>query len=125
MAASFVVLHLESAEALYVAVFLTETLDPASGVDDTLLAGIERMAGGADFNVDAGLANRGARLEAVAAAADDIDFGVVRMDFGFHCGSPAADGECGRPKKGRIMTATAKKNKHRATAAATLLRWIK
>jgi hypothetical protein len=32
-------------------VFLAEALDAASGIDDFLLAGVEGVAGGADFDV--------------------------------------------------------------------------
>src|SRR5690606_11737941 len=52
-----------SAQALDVAVFLAEALDTAGGVDDLLLAGVERMAGRADLDVDARLADGRTRRE--------------------------------------------------------------
>jgi len=122
LAASFAVLHPELTKALYVAVLLTEALDPTRRIDDTLLAGVERVASRADFNSDGRLANRGACLECVAAAANDIDFGVFWMNFCFHFDSPAADGECGRPIKGGIMAVVAKKSKCGPVLAGGLLR---
>ena len=92
VAASSVSLRPELAETLHVAVLLAEALNATSGINDTLLTGVERMASGANFDVDAGLANCGARLERIAAAANNIDFGVFRMDFGFHVCFPG----CGR-----------------------------
>jgi hypothetical protein len=41
------------------AVFLAEALDAAGGVDDLLLAGVEGVAGGADFDVQRLAAGRG------------------------------------------------------------------
>jgi len=67
-----------SGRALDVAVLLTETLDTAGGINDLLLAGVERVAFGADFDVQ-GLGVCGAGLEVVAAAAGDVDFDVVWM----------------------------------------------
>jgi len=69
--------------ALDIAVFLTEALDASGGIDDLLLAGIERMAFGADFYVQRLAAGR-AGLEFVAATARDFDFGVVRVYRFFH-----------------------------------------
>jgi hypothetical protein len=65
------------------AVLLAEALDTAGSVDNLLLAGVERMAGGADFDVqwlDAG----GLSGELVATAAGDFDLAVVRVDGVFH-----------------------------------------
>ena len=74
-----------SGGALNGAVFLTEAFDTAGGVNDLLLAGVERVAFGTDFDVQRFRA-RGAGLEVVAAAAGDADFDVVRMHGVFHDG---------------------------------------
>jgi len=63
--------------------FLTEAFDATGGIDDLLLAGVERMALGADFDVERLAAGR-ASLEFVAATARDIDFDVVRVYRFFH-----------------------------------------
>src|SRR5690606_9647256 len=65
------------------AVALAELVDAAGRVHHLLLAGIERMAGRTDFHVER-LAHGGARLELVAAAAGDVDLGVLRMNGFFH-----------------------------------------
>ena len=67
------------------AVFLAELLDTASSVNNLLLACIERMTLGANFDVHV-LARGGACLELVAATASHVDFSVVRMDLGLHAG---------------------------------------
>ena len=54
---------------------LLETVDPAGRIHDLLLAGVERMAGGADFHLH--LFDGGAGLDNVAARADD--FGVSEV----------------------------------------------
>ena len=69
--------------ALDIAEFLTEAFDAAGGVDDLLLAGIERMAFGADFDVQRLSAGR-TGLEIVAAAARDSNFNIIRVYFCFH-----------------------------------------
>ena len=65
------------------AVLLAEFLNATSGVQDLLLAGVERVAQRANFDVHV-LAIGGARLELVAAAASDVDFFVIRVGFGLH-----------------------------------------
>jgi len=65
------------------AVFLAKTLDATGGVDNFLFAGIERMAGRADFNVKA-LATGGLSLELVATTASDFNLGVLRVNAFFH-----------------------------------------
>ena len=50
------------ASAAAVRVFLAELVDTAAGVDDLLLAGVERMAVGADFDLQI-VADRRARRE--------------------------------------------------------------
>src|SRR5579871_3022000 len=63
-------------------VLLQELLDAALGVHDLLLAGVERMAVGADLHADV-LAGR-TRLEGIAALADDRSRGIVRVNPLFH-----------------------------------------
>src|SRR5437667_10705283 len=64
-------------------VALAELLDATRCIDDLLLAGVERMARRADFNVQR-LVDRRARLERDAAAAGHVNFAVLGMDVGFH-----------------------------------------
>src|SRR6266704_2983823 len=64
-------------------VFLAEFLHAARRIDDLLLARVERVAGRADFHVQI-LAQGRAGLERFSAAADDLDFLVIGMDFDFH-----------------------------------------
>src|SRR5215208_1127674 len=59
-----------------------EPLDPAAGVDQLLLAGVERMAGRADLDVELRL--RGTRVELVAARASNVREYVLRMDLSLH-----------------------------------------
>jgi hypothetical protein len=65
-------------------VFVAELLDAASGIHDLLCAGVERVALGADFNVQVGFAHGGTGLELVAAAACHCDLFVFRVNGGFH-----------------------------------------
>jgi hypothetical protein len=65
------------------AVFLTEFFHATGGIDDLLFAGIERMAQGAHFDMQVPAVG-GTRLEAVSAAASDVDFFVIRVSFGLH-----------------------------------------
>src|SRR5512132_3318564 len=66
------------------AVPLAELVDAARGVDDLLLARVERMALRADFDVQL-LGGRGrAGHELVPAAAGDLHFGILGMDLLFH-----------------------------------------
>src|SRR5882672_9806191 len=64
-------------------VLLAEFIDAAAGIHNFLLAGIERMAIGANFDLQI-LANGRASLEMVAAGASDLDDFVFWMDTGFH-----------------------------------------
>ena len=83
---------------LALAVLLAETFNAASGINDLLLAGPERVAFGADFNVIARLAERGTGGESVAAGAVNLHFGVFGMAFGLHVRFLFyTDGECDRP----------------------------
>src|SRR5690606_29515514 len=63
-------------------VLLAEALDASRGVHELLLPGEERVAVGADIEVE--FAHRGARLPAVAAGALHGRGGVLGMDVGFH-----------------------------------------
>src|SRR5690606_4873841 len=62
---------------------LVEALDTTAGVHNLLLAGIERMAGGADVQIDV-LAQSGAGLDHIAATTGGFDFFVCRMQISFH-----------------------------------------
>src|SRR5262245_8621554 len=64
------------------AVLAVEALDPARGVDELLLAREERMARRAELDVDRLL--RGARLDDIAAGADDLRLLVARMNTFLH-----------------------------------------
>lgn len=65
------------------AVLLAEFFHATSGVQNFLLAGVERMAQRADFNIHV-LANGGAGLELVSTAASNTDFFVIWVGFEFH-----------------------------------------
>ena len=58
---------------------LAEALDATSGIEQTLLAGVERVALRADVGVDLG--DRGARLERISAGALHGGGGVLGMDI--------------------------------------------
>jgi len=64
------------------AVSLLESFHPAGGIDQLLLSGKERMAGGADFGADFRLG--GTALEGVAAQAFHRHFLILGMDSFFH-----------------------------------------
>src|SRR5579859_995428 len=68
------------------AVLLAEFFDATGRVHDFLLAGIEGMAGRADFHVQ-GFAQSGTRSKGIAATAGHCDVGVFGMDFRLHFGS--------------------------------------
>ena len=72
-------------------VLAAEALDAARGVNQLLLAGEERVAIRADFQVDIALVG-GSRSKAVPAGAHDAYLVVSGMDLLFHCktflGSP-------------------------------------
>ena len=59
-----------------------EALDPAAGVDQLLLARVERVAVRADLDVQLGLGRAGREL--VAAGAADVRLDVLGMDLGLH-----------------------------------------
>jgi hypothetical protein len=64
-------------------VLLAEFIDAAAGIHNFLLARVERMAIGANFDLQI-LANGRASLEMVAAGASDRDDFVIWMNAGFH-----------------------------------------
>ena len=64
------------------AVLLVELVNAAAGVDQLLLAGVEGVAVGADFDGDVGLG--GAGLDNCTACAADNGGLVVRMDSFLH-----------------------------------------
>jgi hypothetical protein len=101
--AAFLYTFARSGRTLHGAVFLPEALDAASGIDNLLLACVERMAGGTDFDVQ-GLAAGGAGCEGVATTAGDVDFNVIRVNAGFHVGSFIALAlDFGEPEKRKII----------------------
>lgn len=64
-------------------VFLIELLNATGGVDHLLLAGVEGVAGRADFNVQCFL-HRRVGGEGIATGASDLNFFVIWMDVRFH-----------------------------------------
>lgn len=63
-------------------VFLVELVDTASRLGSLLLAGVERMALGTDFHMDALLS--GTRNKSVAAVAGNGSLIIIRMYTLFH-----------------------------------------
>ena len=68
-------------------VFLLEFLDASRGIDDLLLARVERMAFRTDFDIQV-LGHGRARFERAAATADNAYLFVFRMNFFFHRNAP-------------------------------------
>jgi hypothetical protein len=68
-------------------VLLVELLNAASSIHNLLGAGVERVALGANFNVQR-LVHGGLGLELVATAASYGDLGILRVNVGFHLGFP-------------------------------------
>jgi hypothetical protein len=64
------------------AVLTIEPLHAPCGIDQTLRAGIERMAFGA--NLDADIRRRRSRLEGIATGAGHYAMTVFRMNSSFH-----------------------------------------
>jgi hypothetical protein len=67
----------------FLAIALVEAIDASCGVDELLFSGKERVAGGADFDVQIALLGR-ARLESLAASARYCDIDVFWMNSWFH-----------------------------------------
>jgi hypothetical protein len=76
-------------------VLLAEFVDAAARVDDLLLAGIERMAVRADFDLQI-MTERGTRNERVPAAAGHSRLFVLRVDAGFHGRGRACSASVGK-----------------------------
>src|SRR5262252_4166706 len=84
---------------------LLEPRDAAAGVQDLLLAGVERVAVRADLDVDRvgrGGAPRGERVPAATGHGGDV---VVRVDISLHVGQLLPRAVAGSP--GRAGTGTA------------------
>jgi len=64
-------------------VFASETLDAAGGIEQFLLAGKERVTGGANFNADVALMGRTGHKR-VTARAMDAHFVIARMNGWLH-----------------------------------------
>ena len=73
-------------------VLLAELVDAAGGVEDFLLARVERMAVSTDFHLEIVSQSR-ARLERIPAGAGNTDFFIFGMRIGFH-GSLYPGGFC-------------------------------
>jgi hypothetical protein len=69
---------------LFDVVFLAEALDAAGGVDEFLLAGKERVAGGAYFHLD--IFDGGTGFYDVSAGAGDFGHLIFGMYLFFHKG---------------------------------------
>ena len=69
---------------LFLAVLSVEAVNPASGVNKALLAGVEGVAVGADFKLHP-LALGGPGLNFIATGARDGGFVSLGVDIGFHC----------------------------------------
>src|SRR6056297_972420 len=73
----------QAASGAHSAVLAAELVDSTAGIDDLLLARVERVALGTDLDVQL-FAQRGARLEGIAAAADNFDLLVFGMHVRLH-----------------------------------------
>ena len=82
--------------ALAHSVFTAEFVDPTTGVDDFLLARIERMTSRADLDRKV-FTECASGSEFVTATTGHFGIAVIRMDFGFHFRSSL---EVKRMKKG-------------------------
>ena len=72
----------------HIAEFLVEFVHTAGGIHDFLFAGIERMALGANLDIEVFFFHRRLRSEFVAARASNVHFVVSRMNILFHFGFP-------------------------------------
>jgi hypothetical protein len=78
--------HGDADYALAHTVFAAELIDPATGVDNFLLARVKRMTSRANFDREI-LTEGASRSEFVAATTGYFGIAVIGMDFGFHCRS--------------------------------------
>lgn len=76
----FLLTDFESAESTEA---LLEGFNASAGINDLLLAGIERVALRADVDIKI-MTDSAADLEGIAAGALDVHFFVLRMDILFH-----------------------------------------
>ncbi len=93
-----------------------EALDPTTGVDQLLPAGVERMTGGADLDVDLGLRRAGHEL--VAARAAHMRIYIFRVYASFHStfefsGPPALPTRRISARKGVSLTRRGRRTRHR------------
>jgi hypothetical protein len=84
-------------------VLLTELVDASAGVHDLLLAGIERMAVGADFDLQI-MAQCRTRLERVATGTGHQRVFVLRMNIQLHWGHRAANAPGGYKRARSVAT---------------------
>jgi len=68
----------------HIAVFLIEFVHTTGAIHDLLFTSVERVALGANFNVEFGFAHGRFSDKFVAARAGNIDFVVVGMNLRFH-----------------------------------------
>ena len=68
----------------HIAVFLVEFVHTAGGIDDFLFAGVERMAFGANLDIEGFFGHGGFGNELVAARAGNRYVVVIGMDTLFH-----------------------------------------
>src|SRR5258708_17675333 len=68
---------------LFLAIAQIDPINAPRRVNQLLLAGKERMASRANFDVQVAFASR-TRLELFAARAGDLYFAILRMNSGFH-----------------------------------------
>jgi hypothetical protein len=71
-----------ASRSLFHSVFAFEALHPAGGIDQALLAGVKRMAPGANLNVQCGESRAG--LEGVTTGASDYAAAILWVNLGFH-----------------------------------------
>ena len=74
-----------------IGVLLAEAVNAASRIEETLLAGEERMASGADFHMD-GFSFSGEEFYLIAAGAGDLGLVHFGMNFFFHGQAPIKSG---------------------------------
>src|SRR4029453_4530524 len=94
-----------------------EALHPTTRVDELLLPRVERMALGADLDVE--LLLRRARPELVAARTRDVREDVVGMDVGFHRPARIAAAVCGATFPPETMQTVRTGSTFPASTAAT------
>ncbi len=81
-------------------VFLAKLIHAASRVDNLLLPGIERMTGGADFDMQV-FPQRGSSRELVATAAGHFDLFILGVNVRFH--DILAKTRISNPRRGAVQ----------------------